>query len=43
MRLMAGGARGLHWHKEAEWAFMLAGQARITAVDGDGHNFVADV
>lgn len=43
MRLTAGGVRELHWHKEAEWAFMLAGQARITAVDSDGHNFVADV
>jgi oxalate decarboxylase len=43
MRLAAGGVRELHWHKEAEWSFMLAGQARITAVDTDGHNFVADV
>ncbi|MBV9532003.1 MAG: cupin domain-containing protein [Bradyrhizobium sp.] len=43
MRLTAGGVRELHWHKEAEWAFMLAGKARITAVDNDGHNFVADV
>jgi oxalate decarboxylase len=43
MRLTAGGIRELHWHKEAEWSFMLAGQARITAVDTDGHNFVADV
>lgn len=43
MRLTAGGVRELHWHKEAEWAFMLAGKARITAVDNDGHNFVDDV
>jgi oxalate decarboxylase len=43
MRLTAGGVRELHWHKEAEWAFVLAGKARITAVDNDGHNFVADV
>jgi len=43
MRLAAGGVRELHWHKEAEWSFMLAGKARITAVDNDGHNFVADV
>ena len=43
MRLAAGGVRELHWHKEAEWSFMLAGQARITAVDTDGHNFIADV
>jgi oxalate decarboxylase len=43
MRLEAGGARELHWHKEAEWAYMLAGHARITAVDAEGRNFVDDV
>jgi len=43
MRLDPGGVRELHWHKEAEWSFVLAGNARITAVDNDGHNFIADV
>jgi oxalate decarboxylase len=43
MRLNAGGIRELHWHKEAEWAFMLYGTARITAVDAGGRNFVDDV
>jgi len=43
MRLKPGGIRELHWHKEAEWAFMLAGRARITAIDPAGHNFIADV
>jgi oxalate decarboxylase len=43
MRLKSGGVRELHWHKQAEWSFMLAGNARITAVDNDGLNFVADV
>ena len=43
MRLTAGGVRELHWHKEAEWSFVLAGNVRITAVDTDGHNFIADV
>ncbi|MDX6533040.1 MAG: oxalate decarboxylase [Gaiellales bacterium] len=43
MRLKPGGIRELHWHKEAEWAFMLAGRARITSVDQDGRNFIADV
>src|SRR3954454_16646138 len=43
MRLKAGGARELHWHKEAEWAYMLAGRARITAVDEEGRNFIDDV
>jgi len=43
MRLEPGGARELHWHKEAEWAYMLAGRARITAVDEQGRLFVDDV
>lgn len=43
MRLVSGGVRELHWHKEAEWSFMLAGTARITAVDAEGRNFIADV
>ena len=43
MRLKPGGIRELHWHKEAEWAYMLAGGARITAVDQDGRNFIDDV
>jgi oxalate decarboxylase len=43
MRLKPGGIRELHWHTAAEWSFMLAGNARVTAVDQDGRNFVADV
>jgi oxalate decarboxylase len=43
MRLTAGGIRELHWHTAAEWAFMLYGNARITAIDSDGKGFVADV
>ena len=43
MRLNRGGVRELHWHKAAEWAYMLYGNARITAVDAQGRNFVDDV
>jgi oxalate decarboxylase len=43
MRLKPGGIRELHWHKEAEWAYMLAGRARVTAVDQEGRNFIDDV
>lgn len=43
MRLTPGGVRELHWHKELEWSFMIAGRARITAVDQNGKNFIADV
>lgn len=43
MRLTAGGIRELHWHAAAEWAFMLYGSARITAIDAKGKSFVTDV
>jgi oxalate decarboxylase len=43
MRLRPGGVREMHWHKQAEWAYMLVGSARITAVDAEGRNFVSDV
>jgi oxalate decarboxylase len=43
MRLIQGGVRELHWHVGAEWAFMTAGSARITAVDQKGRAFVEDV
>lgn len=43
MRLTAGGVRELHWHTAGEWAIILYGSARITAIDDDGKSFVADV
>jgi oxalate decarboxylase len=43
MRLKAGAVRELHWHKPAEWAFMLKGRARITAIDQEGRTFQDDV
>jgi oxalate decarboxylase len=43
MRLKPGGIREMHWHKEAEWGYVLAGSVRITAVDPDGRNFIDDV
>src|SRR5438477_3594036 len=43
MRLTAGGFRELHWHTASEWAIMLYGSARLTAIDLEGKSFVADV
>jgi oxalate decarboxylase len=43
MRLTAGGVRELHWHDAGEWALMLSGNARITAIDSEGQAFVDDV
>jgi oxalate decarboxylase len=43
MRLKPGGIREMHWHKEGEWAYMLAGRARVTVVDAQGRNFIDDL
>lgn len=43
MRLSAGGIRELHWHQQAEWAFMLTGNCRITTLDEEGRASVEDV
>lgn len=43
MRLDAGVIRELHWHKEAEWAYILDGNVRITAFDKDGGAFIDDL
>jgi len=43
MRLDSGAIRELHWHKEAEWAYVLAGEVRITALDYEGGSFVDDL
>ncbi|BCL80495.1 oxalate decarboxylase [Ktedonobacteria bacterium brp13] len=43
MRLNPGGVREMHWHKEAEWAYMLNGRARLSSVDQQGRNFLDDV
>src|SRR6201996_295326 len=43
MRLVSGGIRELHWHVGAEWALMLYGSARISAVDEHGRSNVSDV
>ncbi|OAQ62909.1 oxalate decarboxylase oxdC [Pochonia chlamydosporia 170] len=43
MRLDTGVIRELHWHKEAEWAYVLEGEVRVTALDYEGGNFIDDL
>jgi oxalate decarboxylase len=43
MKLKPGAYRELHWHKQAEWAYVLEGSCRIGAVDQEGRNFLDDV
>ena len=42
MRLEAGVIREMHWHKPAEWGFMIKGNARVTCVDEEGKTYQAD-
>jgi oxalate decarboxylase len=42
MRLTAGGVRELRWHSADEWAIVLTGNARITAIDSEGRSFATD-
>ncbi len=43
MRLTPGGIRELHWHKEAEWAYVIAGSCRISILDEQRRLFLDDV
>ena len=43
MRLDHGVIRELHWHKEAEWAYVLEGNVRVTALDYEGGTFMDDL
>ncbi|TVY60884.1 Oxalate decarboxylase OxdC [Lachnellula suecica] len=43
MRLEEGGYRELHWHKAAEWSYVLNGSVRVQAVNEKGETFVDDL
>lgn len=43
MRLEEGAIRELHWHKEAEWAYILEGSCRITVLDLEGGSYEDDI
>lgn len=43
MRLEEGAIRELHWHKEGEWAYVLEGRVRVTALDREGGNYIGEV
>lgn len=43
MRLDTGVVRELHWHKEAEWAYVLQGKVRFTVVDADRGVWIDDL
>ncbi|KAI0833429.1 oxalate decarboxylase [Trametes gibbosa] len=40
MRLEAGAIRELHWHKTAEWSYVIKGSVQVTAINSDGQNYL---
>ena len=43
MCLKPGAYREMHWHQQAEWAMMLQGNARVTALNENGESFIDDI
>ncbi|PIL25805.1 hypothetical protein GSI_11557 [Ganoderma sinense ZZ0214-1] len=43
LRLSPNAYRELHWHRIAEWGYILNGTGRIAAIDDNGRNFISDV
>ncbi|KAI0671693.1 oxalate decarboxylase [Trametes maxima] len=40
MRLEAGAVRELHWHKTAEWSYVIKGSVQVSSVNSDGQNYL---
>ncbi|OSD00702.1 Bicupin oxalate decarboxylase/oxidase [Trametes coccinea BRFM310] len=43
LRLSANAYRELHWHRVAEWGYILNGTGRITAIDDTGRSYTSDI
>ncbi|EMD34942.1 hypothetical protein CERSUDRAFT_116466 [Gelatoporia subvermispora B] len=43
IRLAPNAYRELHWHRVAEWGYMLGGHGRIATVDQNGKNYISDI
>ncbi|KAI0702825.1 Bicupin oxalate decarboxylase/oxidase [Cerioporus squamosus] len=43
LRLSPFAYRELHWHRVAEWGYILNGTGRISAIDDSGRSYISDV
>ncbi|KAI8996279.1 Bicupin oxalate decarboxylase/oxidase [Trametes punicea] len=43
LRLSPNAYRELHWHRVAEWGYILNGTGRITAIDDSGRSYTSDI
>src|SRR6266436_338022 len=41
--LNAGGAREMHWHDSAEWAYIVEGHCQVAVVDAEGQAEVVNL
>ncbi|CDO76002.1 hypothetical protein BN946_scf184780.g9 [Trametes cinnabarina] len=43
LRLSPNAYRELHWHRVAEWGYILNGTGRVTAIDDSGRSYTSDI
>ncbi|KAF8890751.1 RmlC-like cupin domain-containing protein [Infundibulicybe gibba] len=43
LRLSPNAYRELHWHRVAEWGYILNGTGRISAIDEQGRSYISDI
>ncbi|EIW56396.1 Bicupin oxalate decarboxylase/oxidase [Trametes versicolor FP-101664 SS1] len=43
LRLSPNAYRELHWHRVAEWGYILNGTGRISAIDDSGRSYISDI
>ncbi|TFK36133.1 Bicupin oxalate decarboxylase/oxidase [Crucibulum laeve] len=43
LRLEPNAYRELHWHRVAEWGYILNGTGRVSAIDEDGKSYISDI
>ncbi|KAH9851260.1 Bicupin oxalate decarboxylase/oxidase [Lenzites betulinus] len=43
IRLSPNAYRELHWHRVAEWGYILNGTGRISAIDESGRSYISDI
>ncbi|KAI0772369.1 Bicupin oxalate decarboxylase/oxidase [Trametes elegans] len=43
LRLSPNAYRELHWHRIAEWGYILNGTGRVSAIDESGRSYISDV
>ncbi|KDQ55996.1 hypothetical protein JAAARDRAFT_208248 [Jaapia argillacea MUCL 33604] len=43
IRMAPNAYRELHWHRIAEWGYILGGTGRLSIIDDEGRNYISDI